>query len=137
MSNQTTTRNRELAKIHLGKKQLKLDDESYRDLLWVIARVRSAADLDEHGRKVVIAHLKKCGARFTRKRRIRPAGDKADLLAKIQAFLAEAKRPDSYADGMAKRICNVEKVEWCTPEQLGKIIAALAYDAKRHGRKTR
>ena len=137
MSKQTTTRNKELAKIHIAAKQLGIEGDTYRDMLWVVARVKSSKDLDEHGRKMVIDHLKKCGARFTRKRRIRPAGDKADLLAKIQAFLAEAKRPDSYADGMAKRICNIEKVEWCTPEQLGKIIAALAYDAKRHGRKTR
>ena len=68
--------------------------------------------------------------------RNRPAGEKRDQLAKIQAFLAEAKRPDSYADGMSKRMFGVEKVEWCTPEQLGKIIAALAYDARRHDRRT-
>ena len=130
------SRRTDLAKIHMAKKQLGLDDDCYRDMLWTIARVRSAADLDEHGRKVVINHLKKCGARFTRKRRIRPAGSKREQLAKIQAFLAEARRPDSYADGMSKHMFNVEKIEWCTPEQLGKIIAALAYDANRHGRRT-
>lgn len=132
----TTDRRADLAKIHLARKQLGMDEETYRDMLWTVARVRSAADLDAHGRRVVIEHLKRCGARFTRKRRIRPAGEKRDQLAKIQAFLAEAKRPDSYADGMSKRMFGVEKVEWCTPEQLGKIIAALAYDARRHDRRT-
>lgn len=132
----TTDRRADLAKIHLARKQLGMDEETYRDMLWTVARVRSAADLDAHGRRVVIEHLKRCGARFTRKRRIRPAGEKRDQLAKIQAFLAEARRPDSYADGMSKRMFGVEKVEWCTPEQLGKIIAALAYDARRHDRRT-
>ena len=47
----TDQRRADLAKIHLAKKQLNLSDEAYRDLLWVIARVSSAADLDEFGRK--------------------------------------------------------------------------------------
>lgn len=137
MTYSNDTRRADLAKIHLAKKQLGMTDDVYRDMLWTIARVRSAADLDEHGRRAVIEHLKKCGARFTHKRRIRPAGNKAGLIAKVQAFLAEAKRPDSYADGMAQHMFQVERIEWCTTEQLGKIIAALMYDAKRHGRRTR
>lgn len=137
MATTNDTRRADLAKIHLAKRQLGMTDDVYRDLLWNIARVRSAADLDEHGRRAVIAQLKNCGARFTPPRRGRAAGEKRKQLAKIQAFLAEAKRPDSYADGMARRMFNVERVEWCTPEQLGKIIAALAYDARRHGRRIR
>jgi len=58
-------RNIELAKIHLGASALGLrvagDDSAYRQMLWSIGRVRSAADLDEGGRRAVLKHLRACG----------------------------------------------------------------------------
>ena len=134
MSNKSRTN--ELALIHIAKKQLGLDDKAYRDMLWVYARVRSAADLDEYGRKSIIKHMKACGATFTKKKRIKPAADKKELVGKIRAFLAEAKRPDEYGDAMAKRMFKVERYEWLKIDQLSRMIAALSYDAKRHNRRT-
>jgi len=132
----SSDRNTELAKIHIAKKQLGLDDDTYKDMLWTVARVRSSKDLDEYGRKKILNHLRSCGAKFKRKKRTTPAQDKQALINKIQAMLAEAKRPDEYADGMAKRMFHVERYEWLQWGQLRKIIAALTYDAKRHGRRT-
>lgn len=134
-------RRRELAKIHLGAKALGLDDDAYRDMLWTIARVRSAKDLDAAGRARVLDHLRACGfkARRGRPHAGRPhnltAEERGPQLGKVEALLAQAKRPWAYADGMAKRMFNVERVAWCNPEQLQRIIAALVYDAKRHGRR--
>lgn len=55
----------ELAKIHIGAEQVLLltpgDDSKYRDMLWSIARVRSAKDLDAQGREKVLAHLRSQG----------------------------------------------------------------------------
>ena len=62
--------------------------------------------------------------------------DKGRLLKKIEALLAEAGRPWNYAHGMARRMFTIERVQWCEPFQLHKIVAALMYDAKRHGRYT-
>lgn len=60
-----SARSIELAKIHIGAEQLGLrcpdDDSAYRDMLWSIGRVRSAADLDASGRQAVLAHLIACG----------------------------------------------------------------------------
>jgi hypothetical protein len=53
-------RRRELARIHCLKAEVGLDDGTYRDMLWTVARVRSAADLDFAGRQRVIAHLEAC-----------------------------------------------------------------------------
>lgn len=54
-------RTRELGQIHMGAKDLGLirtgDDSAYRDMLYTIARVRSAADLDSEGRRRVIEHM--------------------------------------------------------------------------------
>jgi len=54
-------RRSELAKIHVAKKALGLDDDTYRDVLWTICTVRSSADLDSHGRFKLIAHFKALG----------------------------------------------------------------------------
>lgn len=133
---------RELAMIHIAKKQLRMDDETYRTMLFTIARVRSAADLDFTGRKRVLEHLKSRG--FTSRpgktpRPDRPKNmndaDRGPSLKKIEAMLAEAGRPWAYADGMAKRMFHVEKVAWCNVDQLHSIVAALVYDQQRRSRK--
>lgn len=126
----------ELAKIHMAAKQLGMQDDAYRDMLWVVARVRSAKDLDETGRKMVINHLTKCGAVFTQQRRTRPAKDKKKMVKKVRAMLAEAQRPDAYADGMAKNMFGIERFEWLEYGQLHRLVAALVFDATRHGRRT-
>ncbi|MEW5833607.1 MAG: regulatory protein GemA [Pseudomonadota bacterium] len=54
-------RNGELAMIHIAAQQLGMDDSTYRDMLWTIARVRSAKDLDQAGRDQVLRHLAAVG----------------------------------------------------------------------------
>lgn len=54
-------RSNELAKIHIAKAQLGLEDDVYRQMLWSVARVRSAKDLDGAGREAVLKHLRGCG----------------------------------------------------------------------------
>lgn len=131
-------RRRELAKIHLAAKQLGMDRAAYEEMLWTVARTKSAGTLDAAGRARVLDHLKACG--FKPKTAGRPhnirSSDRRAQLGKIEAFLAEATRPWSYADALAKRLCKVDSLTFCNAEQLGKIIAALAYDAQRHGRRT-
>lgn len=133
MTDADTRRKRELAKIHLGAKQLGLDEEAYRDMLWALARVRSAAELDAFGRARVIDHLRHAGARFAVRARPRTGPDKAPLVRKVYALLGE--RPVAYAEGILKRMYAEEaptRLEWASAEQLRKVVAALAYDRRRH-----
>lgn len=132
------SRNPALAKIHIAKKELALDDDTYRAMLQSIAGVSSSKELTDVGVTKVLAHLQRCGwkPRAAAKVGKKPSvsrGRKA-LVGKIEALLAEAKRPWSYADAMAKRMFGVEKTDWLEAEQLVKLVAALTYDAKRHGR---
>lgn len=125
-------RNRELAMIHLAKAQLGMDDATYRAMLWTVARVKSAADLDWAGRKQVLDHCKAKGWKNTARHRPAPAKSKAALVAKIRALLiAAGNRPDAYADGMARRMFGLARFDWCTHQQLGKLIAALEIDKRR------
>ena len=133
----------ELAKIHIAKKDLGLDEDTYRAMLYGITGVESAAKLTAKGRQKILAHLRAMGWRGRRGITSYPDRPlnmehqyRGRLLHKIEALLAEAKRPWSYADVMAKRMFGTEKIQWCRPPELHKIVAALMYDARRHGRYT-
>lgn len=127
-------RRAELGKIHIAKKALGLDDDTYRDVLWAVCRVRSAADLDSTGRFKLIKHFESLGWKNTRRNYGRKPGvtaDKTPLMNKLEALLADNKLPWGYADGMAKRMFKVDKVGWLKPDQLHKLVAALQISINR------
>lgn len=135
-------RNNGLAQIHIAKAQLGLDDETYRDMLWAVARVRSAKDLDHAGRAKVLAHLKRSGWKPQAPKKPREgaphnlhSAERGPQLKKIEALLADASRPWAYVDGMAFRMFGIAKVAMCNEDQLQKLIAALVYDQKRRNQK--
>lgn len=130
----------DLAKVHIAKKELGLDDETYRDILHWKFNVTSAKDLKPRQVTVLLNHFKSIGWEPKRPRKAgrKPSTmtsprDKKRLMAKIEAHLAERGLPWAYADGMAKRICKVERVEFCDAEKLHKIVAAFQYDSRRKG----
>lgn len=132
-------RNSQLARIHIEAKRLGLDDETYRAMLWTVARVRSAKDLDAGGRQRVLDHLASRSNRKTQRRYPgRPKnideGHTARQLGKVEALLADAGRPWDYAHGVAQRMFKVSRVQWLKMDQLRKLIAALEYDAKRRAK---
>lgn len=134
---QADSRRRDLAKIHIAKKQLGMDDATYREMLFNITGFRSAADLDSKQRRTVIKHLKAGGYR-SRPKSAKASGmgrttapDRAPLLSKIGAIIADLGLPWAYADGMAKRMFGVDRVRWLIPDQLHKVTAALVYHQKR------
>lgn len=141
LKNAEQMRKAELAQIHIAKTQLGLPDDEYRALLLQVTGKTSSKDLTWQGRKALLDHFKKLGFKVKANKagRAKPAvtENKEALIEKIQAQLSEAELPWAYADSMAKRICKVERIEWCDPIQLGKIVAALNYDAMRKGRKTK
>ena len=136
-------RKRRLAAIHAAKKKLGLDDDVYRDLVERIAGagIRSAADCNPRQLDAVANELRRLGgmpARLAQAARVwagRPTGDLKPQVAKIEALLADAGREWEYAHALARRICKVNRVEWCTADQLSKLIAALQYDADRRRRR--
>lgn len=138
-------RNRELAAIHVGKKALGLDDGTYRDMLFMVARVRSAADLDHAGRRAVLEHMRQRGFERTVNRpapadhgkKPQVPADRQALVDKLEAQLASAARPWNYVRAMAKRMFHVDQIEWASAEQLRKLVAALEYDARRRAARGR
>lgn len=129
-------RNQQLSKIHIAKKDLALDDDTYRALLSRVTGKSSAKDLSPLESAKVLRELERLGWKPKQGRaKPQPLKDREKLVGKIGAFLAEADRTWEYADALAKKLHKVEKLDWLNPEQLRGVVAALAYDAKRHGRR--
>lgn len=138
-------RRRELAKIHILAGQLGLDTNDrnpaseYRSLLFTVGRVRSAGDLDQAGRLALLDHLNQRGRKHaparlgTAEQANKPAvaADCQGLVDKLEAQLTSAGLPWRYAEAMAERMFRVKRLEWCRPEQLRKIVAALEYAKRR------
>lgn len=138
MTRKTDIRRRELAAIHSAKRELGLDDETYRAMLQKVAGVRSAADLDIDGRQSVLTHLKASGWQGVPRKRVaqhpgRPHNlDREPLLQKIEAQLADMGAPWGYADSIAKRQTGIAKVAWLRSlDQLRGVVAALAKEQKK------
>lgn len=155
-------RRAELAKIHVAKKQLAMDDETYRAMLMSQFGVESARDLSAHQRKSCILYMQRLGFEGKRgkaspqrtgerrKRRDVPLTLEKDdsglgrdvYMRKIEAQLAEKGRaegtkvPWGYAVAILKRQSGgiTKCFEHATVEQLRGVIAALTYDAKKKGR---
>lgn len=131
-------RKRELAQIHIAKTQLGLDDGTYRDMLWNIAKVRSSRDLTTTGRLRILQHLrekgwkKKLSARAQRGKSPTTAPSKEALIAKIAALLTEMQLPWAYANGISQQMFKIERVDWCSASQLHKIVAVLTYKVRKH-----
>jgi len=136
-------RKRELAQIHVAKSQLGLDDETYRDMLFTIARVRSAADLDWAGRKRVLDHLKAGGFKIKRPRKPAKAAPSRPMAQdpeakKIRALwiflheLGAVHNPSEEAlAAYVKRIAKVDALQWINGYQAETLIESMKKWAMR------
>ena len=127
-------RTRELAQIHIAKKQLGLDDDTYRAVLFTVGRVHSAADLDYHGRQAVLRHFKSRGwknkpARKAKTSRPLASDDQSKMIRGIWLELhAKGAVNDSSEAALAsyvKRITNVDALQWLTTAQASRVIETL------------
>ena len=134
---QRSRRRSALAKIHIAKKQLAMEDETYRTMLQEVAGVDSAADLDMRGLGKVLDHLADRGAKFRgrgRRSKISSAPrEKRRLLWKIYQLLGD--RPQKYAVAILRNQGGPDALEWATPTQLHKVVAALEYDRMRKAKR--
>lgn len=126
-------RNADLAAIHCAKKDLNLADPDYRLLLSERYGVMSAAALKPAERLDLLAEFDR--QRQAKGIKPRPGKPGQPKLSKqrwrINKLLEEAGRGEEYGHALAQRICKVDRLEFCRPDALGKIIAALEYDKKR------
>lgn len=114
-----------IAKLHVAKTQLALTDESYRAILWRVARVESAAKASDRQLLALIAEMRRFGFKD------RPAvEDAAPHVRKIWALWAELKPLLTDADdqalfGFCRRQTGINRPEWLDGRQAAKVIEGL------------
>lgn len=136
---QAERRQKTLAKIHIAKKELGLDDDTYREMLQQLTGKTSCKELNQTQLGKVFLTLRKKGYQAKKPQNYpgRPNNtDSSPQLKKIEALLTEANRPWEYARSMTEKMYQKKRLEFCNSRELGGIITALIKDAERHGRRT-
>jgi phage gp16-like protein len=144
-------RKRVLGAIHAMRRELEVKqgmvEDSYRDLIQRVSAEhgpahRSAGDCNRAQLNAVANEMRRLlgqpvqAAERAKQWAGRPKGDLSPQVAKIEALLADAGREWAYAHSLAERICKVPRVEWCSADQLSKLIAALQIDADRRKKRS-
>lgn len=134
-------RRSELAAIHTARKDLALAEDTYRDLLERITGKRSAADLDERGRRAVIEEFRRLG---WKKKHAKRAGTRAlatdGISRKIRALwlslyqLGSVRDPSENAlAAYVKRLTGVDALQWQSAVQANTVIESLKSWCVREG----
>jgi phage gp16-like protein len=126
-------RNAELAQIHVAKKQLGLDDDTYRAILWTVGRVKSAKDLDWTGRKALLDHFRAKGWKSAAPRKAkaeRPVHPgQPGLVRALWSELHQAGRvrdpSDAALGSWLRRNRLPERPEWLSSTQSRRAIESL------------
>jgi phage gp16-like protein len=136
----TDTRRAMLAKVHIAKKDLCLDDGTYRMMLDNLFGVDSSGKLSLKQLDELLGHMASRGFVAVKKGDARPSDSAArgkPIIAKIGALLAELGQREgrhvswNYAVGILKRQSGVMRLEWAKPEQLRAVVAALDKRVKK------
>lgn len=119
--------------IHVARRELAMDDDTYRAILQRIGNASSSADLDASKLQLVLDHLKACGfkVRPNKKRVSRPlASSPSDK--KIRAMwlfahqLGIVRDPSERAlAAYVKRLSGVDALQWTDDDQVLKLIESL------------
>jgi len=144
-------RRADLARIHVAKARLGLDDATYRQVLVSLAGVDSAADLDARGRARVIAALREWGGLGGRapdpaaaRRSARQGPSRNAHAGKLRALWRRMHRAGIVHDGSPEALehfvahrTGVVGIGRLTGTQAARVIAALKAWEKRARRRRR
>jgi phage gp16-like protein len=140
------TRNLLLAKVHLAKKQLALDVDTYEGVLLRVAGVTSAKDCTIPQLRLVVEDFTRRG--FTSRARRPGQSPRADhpmarkaratwislsLLCAIDVEPDAAIKEDKALEAFAKRQLGTDRLQWANQSQSDRLIEGLKAMAERHG----
>jgi phage gp16-like protein len=149
ISSADADRRRRIGKIHQHATALGLDRREYRALLmratsdeYGVGGIDSSGNMTEAQHLAVLRELGRIAAakgvqleqNAARRRQFQGKPKNTSdvpMLRKVEALLADAKRPWDYAHAMADQMFKVKRLEWLTHDQLHRLVAALQIDANR------
>lgn len=129
-----------IAKIHIAKKDLAMDDATYRDVLVRVTGKDSCKKMSLAELKKVVMDMKRLG--FTPKqtdqakqehgRKPTTTEDRQALLSKVEAILADKGLHWNYAHAIGKNMFGAEFAHWLPADKLYKVVQALSVYQARH-----
>lgn len=119
---------RHLAKIHLLKKQLGLDEETYRGLLLAHGGHNSAKDMTAQEKVRVINWM---SGYINGKSVAEEYADRASLFNAISSLKLKMGRYGQYANRIAGRMFGNSDLKRCTVIELGMVLAAMREQHQR------
>lgn len=127
-----------LAKIHIAKAQLNLDDDQYRDIVRRVTGKDSAAQCRYSQLVDLINEFKSLGWKTEKKKAFRRAPSDGikkiyALWGKLQALGAVQSTDKTALDAFVKKYTGIDSVQWLQPAQQQKIIEILKQWLKRIG----
>lgn len=128
-----------MAKIHIAKKDLGLDDDTYRDVLWRVTGKRSCKDMTIAQLQDVVKDMENSGfkPKAAPKHGKKPSvvGKREPLMGKIHAMLTDMGLHWNYAHGMADSMFKIKRLQWLNDSQLYKLTQALSVHQQREAKK--
>lgn len=119
-----------IAKIHIARKELAMEEESYRAMLVRVTGKNSSGLMNVAELDLVIAEFRRLGfATGTPKAAMRPLSEKAyvrmivGLWRDLKPFLTDGSH--KALCGFVERQTGIEKPEWLAPEDGASVIEAL------------
>lgn len=128
-----------MAKIHIAKKQLALDDATYRDVLWRVTGLRSCKDMTIAQLQDVAKDMQNSGFK---PKAANSHGTKPNvikrrqaLMNKIEAILADMSLHWNYAHGVGEQMFKIKRLQFLNDSQLYKVTQAISAHQIREGKK--
>lgn len=134
-----------LAKVHMAKKQLQLDDDTYEGVLMRVASVTSARDCSIPQLRLVVADFERRGFRSAPRKGAPRRADHAlarkarvlwismTHLCAVRETPDEAIRADKGLESFARRQLKCQRFQWANQNQGDKLVEGLKRWAERHG----
>ncbi|MCK3654891.1 hypothetical protein A4G19_03645 [Pasteurellaceae bacterium Macca] len=133
------TRKQMIQKIHIAKNQLKLDEEGYKMLLLQAVDKPSCAMMTDGELMIVLQVMKAKGFKVKSKKYGKTPEASAynpvrqSYLDKIKALLVGSGKSWQYVHAICKRSFGKEKLQWCTDEEIYRVLQMLAVYNNRNG----
>jgi hypothetical protein len=135
---QRRERNGLLAKIHVAKKQLGLTDDQYEAVLRGF-KVTSAKELPIPQLEDLVKYFRRLGFRPIKARWLKPYDERPSddqvvaLWKRAREIAADLDGGTKRLQGLVKKICGVEIMEWCRDEdKLERLLKVLGEIARQH-----
>ncbi len=131
-----------IAKIHIAKKDLCLDDATYRDVLVRVTGKDSCKKMSLAELKKVVMDMKRLGfapkqtdrAKQEYGRKPTTTPERQPMLDKIEAILADKGLHWSYAHALAQKMFGKTLITWLTADEMYKVVQVLAVYQERQNK---